>query len=98
VLALVPDFELPRRAPDGRIYLTTDQAAAAMQVSKSTISVWKSNGLITPLEGSPPRRPLYDYEQLKDAERDMRRKLIEDGHEYWAQRRPGLRKRKSEAA
>lgn len=97
VVALVPDVELPAPAPDGRIWLTTDQAAAVAHVSKSTISVWKSDGLLIPHPDSPPRHPMYDREDVLDVEKRQRDKLREDGHDYWAQRRPGLRKPRNAA-
>ena len=91
VAALVSDFELPPPAPDGHVYLTTDQAARALRVSKSTISVWKSERRITPHPDSPPRHPMYDWCRLVDVEHERRQKLRDDGHDYWAQRKPGLR-------
>lgn len=45
--------------PDGEEYWTTKEAAAAMEVAPSTISTWRARGYLTPVEGSPPRRPLY---------------------------------------
>lgn len=95
--ALVPDFELPPAAPDGHVWLTTDQAAAALNVSKSTISVWKAERRIKPHPDSPQRHPLYDYCELIEVEYERRQKLRADGHDYWAQRRPGLRKPRSAA-
>lgn len=97
VAALVPDFELPPAAPDGHVWLTTDQAAAALNVSKSTISVWKAERRIKPHPDSPQRHPLYDYCELIEVEYERRQKLRADGHDYWAQRRPGLRKPRSAA-
>jgi hypothetical protein len=89
-------FQLPREAPDGRIYVTTTQAAELAQVAVCTISKWKKSGLLTPHPDSPPRQPVYDLEDVRTAEQAARRKAIEDGHGYWAQRRPGLRRRKED--
>jgi hypothetical protein len=88
----VADIELPAPAADGRTYVSTRQAAAAVDVAPCTISRWKREQLLTPLPGSPPRQPMYDLEAVRDAERAARQKAIADGHGYWVQRRPGLRR------
>jgi hypothetical protein len=61
-------MELPAPAPDGRIYLNTSQAAELLNVAACTISAWKNRGHLTPLAGSPPRKPLYLYDDLIKAE------------------------------
>lgn len=45
--------------PDGEEYWTTKQAAEAMDVAPSTVSTWRRNGYLTPIEGSPDRKPIY---------------------------------------
>ncbi|WP_141575913.1 helix-turn-helix domain-containing protein [Actinomadura sp. WMMA1423] len=55
--------------PDGEEYWTTKQAATAMEVSPSTISTWRTNGYLTPADGSPPRRPIYRRSDVVKAER-----------------------------
>lgn len=62
------DFELPEPAPDDRIYVSTKQAAAAMRVAPCTITWWRSRGYLTPLDGCPPRKPLYAWEDVIAAE------------------------------
>lgn len=61
-------MELPEPAPDGRIYLCTKSAAELFGVRACTISSWKTKGLLTPLPGSPPHKPLYAYDDLVQAE------------------------------
>lgn len=55
--------------PDGVEYWTTKQAADAMDVAPSTISTWRRNGYLTPVEGSPPRKPLYRMLDVTRAEK-----------------------------
>jgi hypothetical protein len=55
--------------PDGEEYWTTKQAAAAMDVSPSTISTWRTNGYLQPADASPSRRPLYRRSDVVKAER-----------------------------
>lgn len=45
--------------PDGEEYWTTKQAAEAMDVAPSTVSTWRRNGYLIPVEGSPDRKPIY---------------------------------------
>lgn len=45
--------------PDGEEYWTTKQAAEALDVAPSTVSTWRRNGYLTPVEGSPLRKPIY---------------------------------------
>lgn len=61
-------MELPDPGPDGRIYLTTAQAAKVFGVAACTISQWKARGYLQPLAGSPDRKPLYEYGALAEAE------------------------------
>ncbi|MFF5261343.1 hypothetical protein ACFY4C_20565 [Actinomadura viridis] len=55
--------------PDGEEYWTTKEAAEAMDVAPSTISTWRRNGYLTPLEGSPPRKPIYRRADVAHAEK-----------------------------
>lgn len=74
---LPSDAELPPPGPDGRVYVTTQQAADLLGVNKSTISHWRTKKYIAPIAGSPPRRPVYLWDDVLDAERTARRKAIE---------------------
>lgn len=55
--------------PDGEEYWTTKQAAEALDVAPSTISTWRRNGYLTPVDGSPPRKPLYRKLDVTKAEK-----------------------------
>ncbi|WP_307801573.1 MerR family transcriptional regulator [Actinomadura violacea] len=55
--------------PDAEEYWTTAQAAAALGVSPSTISTWRTRGYMDPVEGSPPRRPIYRRADVVQAEK-----------------------------
>lgn len=61
-------MELPEPAADGRVYLSTKGAAELFGVRACTISSWKTKGYLRPLDGSPPRKPLYSYDDLVQAE------------------------------
>ncbi len=67
---------LPSAAPDGEQYLFTKEAAEAMGVAVCTVSSWRRKGLISPLPGSPPRKPLYSLAQLRQAEEQTRERAI----------------------
>lgn len=67
---------LPDPAPDGHVYVTTTQAAALLGVHKSTISQWRAKGYLAPHPASPPRRPLYRWADVLEAERRTRRAAI----------------------
>lgn len=55
--------------PDGEEYWTTKQAAEAMGVAPSTVSTWRRLGYLTPVEGSPPRKPIYRKLDVTRAEK-----------------------------
>lgn len=55
--------------PDGEEYWTTKQAAEAMGVAPSTVSTWRRNGYLIPVEGSPPRKPIYRKMDVTRAEK-----------------------------
>jgi len=61
-------MELPPPAPDGVIYLTTTQAAKLAGVACCTITSWRHKGYLKPLEGSPPRKPMYSFKAVCEAE------------------------------
>jgi hypothetical protein len=67
---------LPAAAADGETYLFTKAAAAAMGVADCTISQWRRRGLLEPVPGSPPRKPLYRLTDLRKAEREARENAI----------------------
>jgi hypothetical protein len=64
--------ELPRPAPDGRVYLTTTQSAQLMNVTKTTIIRWRRHGYLTPIDGSPPNKPMFAYDDVVAAEATAR--------------------------
>lgn len=55
--------------PDGEEYWTTKEAAEALGVAPSTVSTWRRLGYLTPIEGSPPRKPIYRKLDVTGAER-----------------------------
>ena len=61
-------MELPEPAANGVIYLHTKAAAELFGVACCTISSWKTKGYLCPLPGSPPRKPMYSYDDLVQAE------------------------------
>ena len=67
---------LPQAAADGETYLFTKAAAEAMGVAECTISQWRRRGLLEPLDGSPPRKPLYRLSDLRSAEQQARENAI----------------------
>jgi hypothetical protein len=60
--------ELPAPAPDGVTYVVTKTAAALIGVAECTITRWRTAGYLSPVEGSPPRRPLYRWPDVVEAE------------------------------
>lgn len=67
---------LPPEHTDGETYLLTKAAAEAMGVAVPTISQWRRRGLIDPVPGSPPRKPLYRLSDLRRAEQRARENYI----------------------
>lgn len=63
---------LPAPGPDGRIWLTTKQAAQELRVAPCTITTWRYKGYLTPHQDSPPRHPMYCLDDLIQAERAAR--------------------------
>lgn len=55
--------------PDGEEYWITKEAAQAMDVAPSTVSTWRRLGYLTPIDGSPPRRPIYRKLDVARAEK-----------------------------
>lgn len=58
----------PHIGPDGEEYVTRQQAAKLMGVAPNTISTWVARGHLTPVEGCPPRHPLYRMSDVVEAE------------------------------
>lgn len=69
-------MEIPDREFDGEIYVNTKEAAALMRVAVSTVSRWKDKGYLRPIPGSPPRKPIYAYSDLLEAEYRARQEAI----------------------
>jgi hypothetical protein len=79
---------LPEPAPDGVIYVRTQQAADAMGVHKSTITRWRARGYLKPLDGCPPHMPMYAWEDVITAEYTARMAAITwSGTDIQVQRR-----------
>ena len=61
-------MQLPAAHSDGEIYVVTKTAAALLDVAPCTITRWRNLGYLTPVEGSPPRKPLYRWADVVEAE------------------------------
>jgi len=68
--------ELPPEGPDGKVYVTTATAAKLLRVAPCTISTWRSKGYMEPMAGSPPRRPVYAWADVLEAEFRARQNAI----------------------
>jgi hypothetical protein len=68
--------ELPPPAPDGVTYVVTKTAAALIGVAECTITRWRHLGYLEPVPGSPPRRPLYRWPDVVEAEYRARQAAI----------------------
>jgi len=68
--------DLPDRVRDGETYVTTKEAAALMRVAISTVSRWRAKGYLKPVPGSPPRKPVYTYSAVLEAEYTARQNGI----------------------
>jgi len=73
----VSALEMPFPAADGAVYVFTKQAADLMGVTPGTITHWRSRGYLEPVPGSPPRKPLYRWDDVVDAEYQARMAAIE---------------------
>jgi len=69
-------MDLPDRIRDGETYITTKEAAALMRVAISTVSRWRAKGYLKPVPGSPPRKPVYTYSAVLEAEYTARQNGI----------------------
>ena len=88
---VVAPVELPAPAGDGQIYVTTVTAAKLMHVANCTITSWRNKGYLKPVPGSPPRRPLYLWDDVKAAELKARSMAIEaSGTDIQVRRLRGL--------
>lgn len=67
---------MPVLSPDGEEYVLTKEAAEAMGVSPCTVTQWRNRGYLRPVEGSPPRKPLYRMRDVEDAEHQARLNAI----------------------
>lgn len=61
-------MEIPEPAADGVIYVFTFQAACLLGVDPSTITRWRHLGYLAPIPASPPRRPVYRWDDAVAAE------------------------------
>jgi hypothetical protein len=68
--------ELPPGAADGTVYVVTKTAAALIGVAPCTITRWRDLGYLTPVAGSPPRKPLYRWPDVVEAEYQARQAAI----------------------
>jgi len=69
-------MRLPEPRKDGETYLTTTQSAFVIGVATCTISAWRKRGWITPIPGSPNRRPVYRLSELRLTEQVARENAI----------------------
>ena len=60
--------DLPAPASDGLTYVTTATAARLLGVAPCTVTSWKVKKYLRPVPGSPPRRPVYLWDDVLDAE------------------------------
>jgi hypothetical protein len=60
--------QLPEPQADGLIYVVTKQAAGLMGVTPATITHWRSRGYLKPQPGSLPRKPVYLWTDVVEAE------------------------------
>lgn len=54
---------------DGVEYLTTTEAAAAMDVSPAAVKTWRRRGYLVPHPDSPEGHPFYAYVDVARAEK-----------------------------
>ena len=69
-------MELPEPRSDGQVYVFTRQAAELIGVAPCTISMWRHRGFLKAQPGSLPRKPVYLWEDVLDAEVKTRRNAI----------------------
>lgn len=69
-------MDLPAPASDGLTYVTTATAAALLGVAPCTITSWKVKEYLRPIAGSPPRRPVYLWDDVLDAEATARHNAL----------------------
>jgi hypothetical protein len=60
------------RHTDGVIYLTTDTVADLYSVDKSTVSLWRTRGLLPVAHRAPNGWPLYKLQDAAAAEKRSR--------------------------
>jgi hypothetical protein len=72
---VIAPVELPPEV-DGETYVITKTAAALMGVAPCTITRWRNLGYLAPVPGSPPRRPLYRFADVTEAEHRARMAAI----------------------
>ncbi len=68
--------EIPAPAADGLTYVTTATAARLLRVAPCTISSWKAKAYLRPVPGSPPRHPVYLWDDVLEAEYTARQNAI----------------------
>ena len=68
----VPGVVLPVQIPDAiaddLVYVFTKKAAELIGVAPCTITRWRDLGYLTPVPGSPPRKPVYLWDDVVEAE------------------------------
>jgi hypothetical protein len=69
-------MELPAPGPDGLVYVITKTAAALIGVAPCTITRWRDLGYLKPVPGSPPRKPLYLWDDVIEADYTARMAAI----------------------
>lgn len=68
--------QIPDAIADDLVYVFTGQAARLMGVAPCTITRWRDVGYLKPQPGSPPRRPVYLWDDVVEAEYKARMAAI----------------------
>ena len=73
---VAPAVDLPAPASDGLTYVTTAVAARLLGLAPCTITSWKTKEYLKPVAGSPPRRPVYLWDDVLEAEHTARQNAL----------------------
>jgi hypothetical protein len=86
-----PVVQIPDPIADDLVYVCTKQAAEAMGVAPCTITRWRNLGYLKAQPGSPPRKPVYLWDDVVEAEFTARMAAIAaSGTDVQCQRRAAL--------
>ena len=68
VRAVMLPVQIPDPIADDLVYVLTKQAAELIGVAPCTITRWRHLGYLKPVPESPPRRPVYLWDDVIEAE------------------------------